>query len=655
MRCCKAFLIIFALYIMAVAIVTIVLVATSQKTNDKNDTFYGAYRQMYKTPAITDIRGQFTHCQAPYYPLFTESLAGIKTYCVCNSRYTLGNCNSKSQRYCRTVHENPGTKLLVFKGVFLCATRSPANYDSIVNADSGGNCPNDQKLCGRDSALGLCYPNSLDCPINDVIFQNSEDASLEQDGYKKISILGHKVTNPDGSQEINPRIASGNTPGYIFYIYFTNKKKDNRIVTDFKLGYKGICFDLNEEKTPQPQSELFSKQYKIQCSDKIGNYNEDPRLKAIGSVNKKALWRENFVFTNTGPLPGFSIQSIDYDLTLYSRPYFYMNQKCANKLKSNSGGTKSGLMNELMVNKSSGYSGYAIGIYVLCGFIILGSCCFCCARLGSEGEKNSTEFCLCLGFIILLVAIVLSLVSTMTNKSQFAYSAISEVGHNNCGDKITNEILKNNEEDSFNALEKYSVLLGLLALAIVLYFVYIFYWCCCGGKDEREYDRMNEHHGSYNHGNHGHHQDHGHYNDHGHHKKHKKYKKHKGHSISFTSNSSEEGYDGQYGYDQNRMYELNDGHGPGPGQPYGNNYHNQGYNNDYNPNQGYNNDYNPNQGYNNDYNPNQGYNNDYNPNQGFTGFGGGDNNAEHDNFYDNAPEPYDQGHNDDNQDRFYQD
>ena len=93
------------------------------------------------------------------------------------------------------------------------------NYFNIYNNKEG-------KKCGKDSYGNYLYfPNNIDCPINDIIINNSTNFKNNLSDYDIIDL--------------------GTT-----FLYYTNKNIEGNIITDIRISITGSKFlSLDLEKT----------------------------------------------------------------------------------------------------------------------------------------------------------------------------------------------------------------------------------------------------------------------------------------------------------------------------------------------------------------------------------------------------------------------
>ena len=147
------------------------------------------------------------------------------------------------------------------------------DYNMIYKKENG-------KLCGKDSFdNNLYFPEAIDCPINDIIIIN-KNISLK--GYKKLP-LGDNYT----------------------YLFYTNKKTENKIVIDLRTSYKSykhniqlnldktndLCYLYHDSKECKDYYELTSSPFykKIDGSNKDDFIEQNSKIGGGGSINLTSI------------------------------------------------------------------------------------------------------------------------------------------------------------------------------------------------------------------------------------------------------------------------------------------------------------------------------------------------------------------------------
>jgi len=185
------------------------------------------------------------------------------------------------------------------------------NYFDYVNkysVASGNNCPENYKKCGiLDSADRiLCLPTSDDCPINGFGISDSSSDS-KYSGYEKTEV----VDSTDGSK---------------YYLYYTNSKVDEKIITDFKLSAGDPCASSSEKNWYKYYKDEVVKEYG--CNSNIENRKYSNRYEQVSEkiINMKNLYKENGL-TDPPNNENFGNPSV----SLYVRNYNELDEKCFEK------------------------------------------------------------------------------------------------------------------------------------------------------------------------------------------------------------------------------------------------------------------------------------------------------------------------------------
>ena len=150
------------------------------------------------------------------------------------------------------------------------------------------------KKCGKDSfGNDLFFPKDVECPINDIFFENNNDKDYPD--YKKLNL------------------------GFNNYLYYTNKKTDKNIIIDIKIGIPSISFQLNNEETNEICNYIYEKGFHKEMGGKCLKYN---KFNTIPFFNEIDHWDFYDFFQNI-----FELKKINYfgEIYLYSLTYQGIN------------------------------------------------------------------------------------------------------------------------------------------------------------------------------------------------------------------------------------------------------------------------------------------------------------------------------------------
>jgi hypothetical protein len=166
------------------------------------------------------------------------------------------------------------------------------------------NCGDDNKKCGiLDSNRNiLCLPKSEECPLNDFKISEIEQSDLIPE-YNQIQVVD-SIT------------------GIKKYIYFSNNKVDNKIITNFELSSDEPCIAIGEYNWISVN--LNEKEKSSICKTYINDKLFDTNYFEVGdNIPMKSLYYDNKIQI-------FNDYS-DEKVKLYARNYYYINEECANK------------------------------------------------------------------------------------------------------------------------------------------------------------------------------------------------------------------------------------------------------------------------------------------------------------------------------------
>ena len=307
-------------YILAITIISIILLVLNHKKIKNDDLYYQDIENNLEKEFIQRIKIQYIPCKEPYKNIFNLSFKGTDDFCYC--KYIFGNIftyvgicknDDEEQRSCSQKYGMSSRDIENLKGFFFCGEISAFNYDEIENVDEDTKlCEKGFKVCGKDSLDFLCFLESEECPINDIIISDTKRSDLVDLKYIEQSEI-----SPSTEEEI--------------FLYTTNNKIENEIPVDFQLGYKNICINPGEEKSPMEQFKYLSKSHKSECKSKINSKSKDERYKKIYSLDKFQLYRNNNILQALQNYPLFEKDSLRYNIDLFSRPFIHISSKCFQK------------------------------------------------------------------------------------------------------------------------------------------------------------------------------------------------------------------------------------------------------------------------------------------------------------------------------------
>ena len=267
----KIFLTILFLYTLIICITSLMYISLNFIKTVENNKYFLDVENNLKRNFIESIEIQKSPCLKPLKNILNLNFGGVKSFCYCNSsKYYEGDCKKfdKTNLNCNVISEMDSKKILNLKKLYFCGKPNIISYDKIENIDKEKKiCKNNFKICGKDSLNSLCFPEKINCPINDIIISN----------FKRPDLINLNYTEKfEKSPSTNENI----------FLYFTNTKIENKIPVDFKIGLKEICINPEEEISIKKQFIFFKKEFDLKCDLKIGNKNTDFRFSKIYSLDK---------------------------------------------------------------------------------------------------------------------------------------------------------------------------------------------------------------------------------------------------------------------------------------------------------------------------------------------------------------------------------
>ena len=229
---------------------------------------------------------------------------GTDLGCKCKDKpYTSGACTEPQKRLKCKHFSISARNFNYYRQKKLYAKREKLKYFLQDKSITKGKCPEGKKQCGILDSLGnkLCINEAKECPINDIKI----DTFKNMNGYRRLELNEGK------------------------YIYFTNKKTNNTIISDLSVFQNDPCFYSQDNKWnkffPLELGEVSS-----ECKIRNGNRSKDERFKLLDSYNLSEFYREHLYFE--------SDLVLNKDLYLNSKVNLYYRNYIGfdyNKLKGN--------------------------------------------------------------------------------------------------------------------------------------------------------------------------------------------------------------------------------------------------------------------------------------------------------------------------------
>ena len=206
----------------------------------------------------------------------------------------------------KIIDEKSFNKIFNNKFFYKDKDRNYFDYVNKYSVSSGKNCPTNFKPCGiLDSAERiLCLPTSEDCPLNGFGISTS-DSDSNYNLYEK------KEVEYEGSK---------------YYLYYTNTKIAEKIITEFKLSAGTPCATSSELNWYKYYKDEVVKEYG--CNSIVDNRKNSNRYNQVSEkiINLKNLYKENGL---TDPPDNENLGNPS--VSLYARNYNEIDEECFEK------------------------------------------------------------------------------------------------------------------------------------------------------------------------------------------------------------------------------------------------------------------------------------------------------------------------------------
>ena len=243
------------------------------------------------------------------------------------------------------------------------------NYFNIYKNENG-------KICGKDNyGNDLYFPNDIECPINDIIIDNS---NMNYKDYKEIKLANSKS------------------------LYYTNKKISNKIIIDLKANPYNYSLNLNLKKSNEFCSYL--EEYIDELVDKCKEYD----YYGINSYIIIDNWNYNSFLLDSLP----SSKIINEELPLLGITYFGFDPSTIKERK------------KIQTIKSNFLA--FISFYIL--ILIFFALSFCSGIISYYNEKFNSSFIIFL--ILVLFQIIMHLISLIIRKN-YIHNFFFKIIYNN--------------------------------------------------------------------------------------------------------------------------------------------------------------------------------------------------------------------------------
>jgi hypothetical protein len=434
------------LLLMSLTIVTFVKLNTSDYTY-----LQGVGTNWVNGPIITVDTESLT-CLEGEDNLIDDVWHGTTEGCYCPHSLDLfygalreGACRSKrdSTLFCSDVSPVTPIKYSAWRGRQLCAKRQQGTYMDLIISQNDKSCPMDYKPCGIVDTLKnvLCFPNNLDCPMNEVKVQSSDVAIPNDKNYSVVKAGG-----------VN--------------FLFSNENIKGKIVNQFKISDGQPCIIPYFESIKGNLYLLDAMKSRNTCSKGVGDQVEDKSYVMIDTYNKRNLFNDNQLTNLLNTLPEFPLNNYNVPTNLYVKEYIGINPSCLNNIKQS--GNSQNVMNQLNNMESDMGTTLTLSIVtmileIISLFFVIAYVCYTFIENESSSNPKLVISCCPITFNVATFIIALVLMGNIAKyTNQFAV-----LNDQKCVDTVTFEALNVFESSVGSAKTTNTMVTGLSFISIV--------------------------------------------------------------------------------------------------------------------------------------------------------------------------------------------
>ena len=274
----------------------------------------------------------------------------------------------------------------------------------------------------------LCLPNGEECPINGFFISNS----LGDSGFPGVSPI--QVTD--------------NFNYKIYYVYFTNKNTNDKIITDFKLSHGPPCAQISEINWIKYYKNEIQKDF--HCSTYVNSnlFNERYTKVTASGILMTSLYKDNGLH-DAPDASGFTDDRIE----LYVRNYNDMDESCVQEFLDDLNDEKT--YYESISGTVRALSGVSLGLISALAIYMI---CSCCYDLAFKAFVIAVPI---YGIVVNIITI------GVINKARIRYKCQIE-GFNEAIDELVDEQYDNNN----------TVNIVMAAFSIAFYIIVLIFTIC---------------------------------------------------------------------------------------------------------------------------------------------------------------------------------
>ena len=336
----------------------------------------------------------------------------------------------------RAVQDIPAVKInKLYQSMFYYKQINITYFDYLNNIDdiysANQKCKNNYKKCGILDANNniLCIPVNEECPLNDLKISDIKLPDLEPE-YSFVKVT-ESLTDS------------------VKYIYYTNNKTDNNIITHFELSTNNPCAYPSEHNWIG----VNPKEIEQNCSCKtyINNELYDKSYKEVGNkILMKSLYYDN----NVSLYNEYNYETVN----LYARNHYYFDKNCYEKYIVDFENLETSFSSKMKTLRVLQYINFfLVVVYIIC--LIINTC--------GEDEDRSKICNLAITDLIILYGIIINIIFLIfRNGDKLNFSC----GNQNINTKIDDIF---NNEFSLTKILVYSIIdivVGVIVLLVNTYF-----------------------------------------------------------------------------------------------------------------------------------------------------------------------------------------
>ena len=341
----------------------------------------------------------------------------------------------------KAVQDIPAVKInKLYQNMFYYKNDTRSYFDYLNNIDeiksANQSCKKNFKKCGILDTNNniLCIPINEECPLNDLKISDVELPDLEPE-YSFVKVT-ESLTDS------------------VKYIYYTNNKTDNNVITHFELSTNNPCIYPDEHNWIG----IDSKEIEQNCSCKtyINNELYDKSYKEVGNkILMKSLYYDNKISLYSK----FKYETVN----LYARNHYYFDKNCFEKYIADYEDLETSYTSKINTLRMLQYINFFLVAIYICILIMC-----TCTENEDKDEDNSKKCNMVITDLIILYGIVTNIIFLVfRNGDELIFSC----GNQNINAKIDNIF---NNEFSLQKILVYSIINIVVGVILLIPNTYFF-------------------------------------------------------------------------------------------------------------------------------------------------------------------------------------